>query len=87
MVDSPPRFIVVTGLTRRDTRRAARYASFVGQLQDGAISGRSFRRRIGSWDPIVGYRFLADPDAVLAILEERRAHDLELFTYESGRAA
>jgi hypothetical protein len=42
---------------------------------------------VRGWRPIVGERFLSDPDAVLALLEDRRASDLEVFYYESGRAA
>jgi hypothetical protein len=87
IVGGPPRFLIVQGLSRRDTRRAARYGSLVSQLDDGAISGRAFSRRVGAWRPIVGYRFLSDPDAVLAIIEQRRAEDAEIFVYESGRAA
>jgi hypothetical protein len=86
MVDHPPRFLIFEGLSRRDTRRAARYGALVGQLSEGQLAPVVFRRRISSWRLISGYRFLADPDAVLAILEQRRAEDRELFYYTSGRA-
>jgi len=86
MVDDPPRFIVIEALNRRDLRRAGRYDNLVNQLNEGRITSASFERRVGTWRPIAGYTFLADPDAVLAILEERRAADLEVFHYESGRA-
>jgi hypothetical protein len=87
LVDDPARFIIIEGLSRRDTSRAARYDALVGLMERGEMSRREFRRRVGSWQPIAGYRFLADPDAVLAILEQRRAQDAELFVYESGRAS
>jgi hypothetical protein len=86
MVEAPPRFLVVEGLSRADTRRAARYEGLVGQLRDGKITPATFERRVSSWRPIAGYRFLSDPYAVLAILEERRAQDQEIFVYDSGRA-
>ncbi len=86
MLDHSPRFVVFEGLSRRDTRRAARYGALVGQLSERQLSPAAFRRRVSSWRPISGYRFLADPDAVLAILEQRRAEDRELFYYTSGRA-
>ena len=87
MVDYPPRLVVIEGLTRRDVRRAARYDSLVRQLDRGRIAGATFRRRIAEWRPIAGFVFLADPDAVLALLDELRAHDVELFIYDSGRAS
>lgn len=86
MVDDPPRFIVVEGLTYRDLKRAGRYDSLVGKLQEHRITPTEFRRRIRSWRPIAGFRFLSDPDAVLAVLDERRASDQEVFVYSSGRA-
>ena len=85
-MDDPPRFIVLEGLSRRDTRRAARYDALVGPYGARRDVPREFRRRVGSWQPIAGYRFLADTDAVLAILEQRRAQDAELFVYDSGRS-
>jgi len=86
MVDDPPRFVILEGLNRADLRRAGRYDHYVQQLDTGRITGASFQRRIRTWRPIAGYRFLADPDAVLAILENLRATDHEVFVYESGRA-
>jgi hypothetical protein len=86
MVDDPPRFVVIEGLARRDVRRAARYDSLVRQLDHGQMLGVSFQRRVQGWRPIAGYTFLADSDAVLTLLEERRANDVELFVYDSGRA-
>jgi hypothetical protein len=86
MVDDPPRFVIVEGLIRRDLRRAGRYDHLVRQLDEGRLSPVVFRRRVRSWRPIAGMQFLADPDAVLALLEERRAGDLEVFVYDSGRA-
>lgn len=86
MVDDPPRFIIVEGLIYRDLKRAGRYDSLVGKLQEHRITPAEFRRRIRSWRPIAGFRFLSDPNAVLALLDERRASDQEVFVYSSGRA-
>jgi hypothetical protein len=86
MVDGPPRFIIVEGLTYRDLKRAGRYDSLVGKLQEHRFTPAEFRRRIRSWRQIAGFRFLSDPDAVLALLDERRASDQEVFVYSSGRA-
>jgi len=86
MVDDPPRFVIIEGLLRRDLRRAGRYDSLVGKLEEHRITPAEFRRRVRSWRPIAGFRFLSDPDAVLALLEERRASDQEVFVYSSGRA-
>ena len=84
--EGPPRRIVIEGLTRRDVRRAARYDAFVSNLANGRISAVDFRRKIRAWRPIAGFRFLAEPDAVLALIDELRAADIELFYYEPGRS-
>jgi hypothetical protein len=84
--EGPPRRIVIEGLSRRDVRRAARYGAFVSNLANGRISPAEFRRRIRTWRPIAGFRFLSDPDAVLALIEELRAADIEPFYYEAGRS-
>jgi hypothetical protein len=85
-VDEPPYFVELSGLSRRDVRRAARYDNLVRQMAEGRVSAATFRRRVGRWRPIDGRRFLSDPDAVLAVLEDRRALDLEIFVYTSGRS-
>jgi hypothetical protein len=59
----------------------------VARLQSGRTSPTHFRSRVASWRPIAGHRFLSDPDAVLAILEERRAQDKEIFYYDAGRSS
>ena len=86
MVDEPPRFVIVEGLIYRDLKRAGRYDSLVGKLEENRIAPAEFRRRVRSWRPIAGFRFLSDPAAVLALLDERRASDQEVFVYSSGRA-
>jgi hypothetical protein len=68
-----------------EARRAARYGALVSQLAAGRLSSADFRRRVESWRPLRSERFLADPDRVLAELEVRRAADVELFHYSSGR--
>jgi hypothetical protein len=72
--------------SRREASRAARYDAYVGQLAEGRITARAFERKISGWRPIRGERFLSNPDAVLAVLENRRAADQETFVYRSGRA-
>jgi hypothetical protein len=86
MVSEPPRFIVLEGLGRRDLSRAGRYNDLVHKLDTGRPSPAAFSRRVRSWRPIEGFKFLADPDAVLALLDLRRAGDREIFVYESGRS-
>jgi hypothetical protein len=85
-VGDPPRWVEAE-VRPRESRRIARYMSLVGQLADGRISKAGFHRKVSRWRPLPnGMRFLADPDAVLAIIEARRAADVEIFSYESGRA-
>jgi hypothetical protein len=86
LVDDPPRFVVIQSPTRGEVRRAGTYQSLTAQLRSGRISPTAFRRRVSRWAPIAGHGFLADPDAVLAIIEARRAADDELFIYQSGRS-
>jgi hypothetical protein len=85
LAQGPPRRVVVEGLNRRDVSRAARYEAFVSNLANGRLALAEFRRRISSWRPIAGFRFLSDPAAVLALLGELRASDIEPFYYEPGR--
>lgn len=87
LADDPPRFLILAGLTRGERRRASRYDSVVGLLVDQRISDPAFRRRVVTWRPIGGFTLLSDPEAVRAVIEERRAQDLETFVYYSGRAA
>jgi hypothetical protein len=82
LVAGPDRYIELDGLTRRDRVRVARYNALVSNLAQGNISPAAFRRRVSRWQTIAGHRFLADPDAVLALMEQRRAADQETFTYE-----
>ena len=86
MVDDPVRFLVLEGFGRRQLSRAGRYADLVSKLDRGRIDPRVFRLRVRRWRSIEGFAFLSDPDAVLALLEQRRANDYEVFVYDSGRA-
>ena len=86
MVDGPPRFIIIEGLSRGDLRRAGRYQNLVRLLSEGRMTPAEFRRRVRSWRPIAGFTFLSDPDAVLAQLDEQRAGDQDVFYYSSGRS-
>jgi hypothetical protein len=87
LLDRPAPFVILEGPARLEASRAARYDSYAGQLAAGGITPERFQRKISSWRPIRGERFLADPDRVLAVLEARRAGDEELFIYRNGRAA
>lgn len=84
-LDEPPRYTIIEGLSRRDTRRAARHGALIGLLAERTMRPAEFRRRVSSWRPVAGYRFLADPDAVLALIEQLRAEDREVFYYDPGR--
>ncbi len=86
MLADPPRWVIIESPNRRDVSRAGAYENLVGDLERGMISSDAFRRRVSSWRPISGNRFLSDPDAVLAIIEDRRAGDQELFYYDAGRS-
>jgi hypothetical protein len=85
LFDGPPRFEVVSDVTRAEARRLARYDSLLGQLAGGTLSPTAFDRRVSSWRPFRGEHFLSEPDAALAILELRRAGDEPIFHYERGR--
>lgn len=87
LVADPPRFVVIETDNRRDLKRAARYDNLVSQLASGRLSPKAFQRRVGASRPIAGNAFLSDPEAVLAIIESRRAGELDLFIYSSGRAS
>jgi hypothetical protein len=67
--------------------RAARYDALVSNLRQGHISPEAFEKRVSGWRSIAGQTFLSDPNAVLAIAEERRAAEEPPFVYRSGRAA
>ncbi len=86
-LDDPPRFAVLDNVTRRDAARVGKYENLVRQLRDGKITGDAFRRRVSRWRTVAGHRLLADPEAVLVLLDTLRAEDRELFVYESGRAS
>lgn len=80
------RFVILERATRGEARRAGRYASLVSNLQQGKMPPTAFERRMRSWKPIRGHRFLSDPQAVLAIVESRRAAEQDTFFYRSGRS-
>ena len=85
LLDSPPRWAVLDNLTRGEARRLARYDAMMSNLVQGDLSPRAFERRVGAWRPIRGERFLADPAAVLAILDQRRQAGDETFVYLGRR--
>lgn len=84
LVDEPPRQVVLEGLNRRDLSRAAKHANAVNQLESGRLAPEDFRRRFSRWRPIAGFRFLSNPDAVLAVMEGLRAQGQEPFILDSG---
>jgi hypothetical protein len=71
-VVDPPREVQVTGTSRGQARRAGKYDILVTQLVEARITPADFRARVQRWAPFAGYRFLADPDAVLALVETAR---------------
>jgi len=81
-----PRFVVLDSVSRRDAARAGRYQHLVRSLTEGKMHPEAFRRRVSKWRPIAGHQLVADPSAILALVEERRASGAPLFVYESGRA-
>ncbi len=85
MLDDPPRWVEFDDLSRAEARRIGRYLNLARQFSYGRDTPSDFRRHVSSWRPIRGERFLADPDAVLAILETRRVEDQEIFYYRRGR--
>jgi len=87
LLDRPNPWAELNTPTPGEARRAARYDALVGQLAAGRLSPADFRRRVESWRPIRSEHFLADPDRVLAELEVRRAADIDVFHYASGRPA
>jgi hypothetical protein len=87
MVADPPRFIIIETFNRTDLHRAGRYDHLVNLLAARRIAPSAFERRVNSWRPIAGERFLADPEAVLTLLDRLRAEDRETFVYDSGRSS
>jgi hypothetical protein len=83
---TPARFVELSGLSRQERSRIGRYGSLVGQLRDGQITPAAFRRRVSRWAPVAGLPLLSDPDAVLAIVERRRAAGEPSFVYRNGQA-
>jgi hypothetical protein len=88
----PPRFKVLQSVTRLDAKRIARYHELTRQLVNRrSYRGRvmtpdRFKRLVSQWRPLSsGERLLADPDAVMAILETLRAEDRDVFVYEVTR--
>jgi hypothetical protein len=72
------------GLSRSDLRRAGQYEHALGDLSDGLITPRDFRRRFRRWKLVGGQRLVADPDAALAAADEARAAGEEVI-FNSGR--
>jgi hypothetical protein len=75
-------------MSRRDVHRSARYLGLVGRLAAGAISPGAFRARVRRWRPVTisgpetvagEYRFLDDPDAVLALVEGDRVSESDIW--------
>jgi hypothetical protein len=77
---------VVERLTKAEARRLGRVDALVGQLVTRDIEPEEFERRSSRWRPFRGERLTSDPRAVLGRIEQRRAGDLDLFEYRSGRA-
>jgi hypothetical protein len=85
LLDYPPRWAELHGLTRGEARRVGRYMSLVGHLVAGGVTGPAFRRRVRSWRPLRTERLLSTPDAVFALLTERVEAGESTFRYEGRR--
>ncbi|MGA3353845.1 MAG: hypothetical protein ABSD85_11755 [Acidimicrobiales bacterium] len=92
LLAGPARFEVLEGVTRLDAKRIARYHEVTRQLvnrrsyRGKVMTPERFRRLVSQWRPLSsGDRLLADPDAVIAILETLRAEDRAVFVYEVTR--
>jgi len=99
-VDSPPRVLYEAEIARRDARRVARHLGLIAQLVEARSPERAREvarrvRRVRTWRPItiVGppeiageYRFLNNPDAIVALAEQLRAEDAEVVV-AYGRSA
>jgi hypothetical protein len=81
-------------ISRADVHRVPRYLGLVGKLRTGRIAGETFQRRVTRWEPIdvLGpaevagrWRFLADPDAVLALTVVAEEEEIEDWV-DSGRS-
>ena len=71
-LDDPPRAVDVR-VDDADAQVAARYAEWTRQLAEGTIRPKWFRAQVATWEPVAGLRLLADPEAVLALIEQERA--------------
>jgi hypothetical protein len=73
-------------VSRGEARRINRFNSLSSNLAQGNISAKEFARRVGSYVPLGnGDRFLADPTALQASIEELRAQGEDPWHYEPGR--
>ena len=72
LLAQPARLAVIEDVTARDARRLARYETLTRALVCGEITPRTFCQTVRKWAPFHEFHFLADPEAVIAILEERR---------------
>lgn len=90
LLDGPPEYILLENATRMEMRRAGRYDYWLRQMLNGEMGPnkeageKAFERKIKSWKPIRGRRFLADPREIFKIIDERIAAGLPLFEYEKG---
>ncbi len=92
LLANPPRFEVLENVTRLDAKRIARYHEVTRQLlnrrsyRGKVMTPDRFRHLVSQWRPLSsGESLLADPDAVIAILETLRAEDRAVFVYEVTR--
>ena len=78
LVADPPR-VVELHLAPIEVWRTERHAALVAELAEGLIAPADFEHEAGALLPLAGgLRLLADPAAVLALVEELRAQDLDL---------
>jgi hypothetical protein len=91
--DGIPVLLFDAEFSLRDLVRVARHLALVGQLTEGRLSPAAFRARVRSWRPVtvIGpseiagqYRFLSDPDAVIALAENARGDEPEWIRYPNA---
>ena len=91
--DGLPSLLFDVELSGRDLGRAARHLALVGQLLAGRLDPAEFRARVSRWQPVTvlgptelagTYRFLADPDAVVALADLARGEEPEWIHYPNA---
>jgi len=84
LVTNPPRYTILEDAGPSELKRAGRHNGLVHELLGGRMNPKAFERRVRSWAPIRGERFISDPAEIFQVAEQRRAAGLPLFEYEEA---